>query len=75
MSAYRALWIDLGADVAALLRNGEEIARGTGAVIAAAPNLLAALREIAETPCDHGPGFCARKIAQAALEQAEGRGA
>ena len=32
--------------------------------------LLVALREIANTPCDHGPGYCARDIARAAIAKA-----
>ncbi len=31
--------------------------------------LRGALQLIARTPCDHGPGFCAREVAQAALEE------
>ena len=29
--------------------------------------LLVALQEIANTPCDHGPGYCARDVARAAI--------
>ena len=37
------------------------------AAVNAHENLLAALVTIANTPCDHGPGYCARDVARAAI--------
>jgi hypothetical protein len=39
----------------------------------AAPDMLATLERIAETPCDHGPQeFCPRELARAAIAKARG---
>lgn len=44
-------------------------------LIAAAPDLLAALQQIAEIPCDHGAQeFCPRTLAREAIAKAEGKG-
>ena len=41
-------------------------------LLAAAPELLAALRSIANDTCNHGPGpICPREIARAAIAKAE----
>lgn len=43
-------------------------------LIAAAPELLAALQLIAAEPCDHGPQeFCPREVARAAIAKATGK--
>lgn len=45
-----------------------------GDLVLLAPDLLTALRVIANGPCDHGPGpHCPREIAQAAIAKVEGR--
>jgi hypothetical protein len=40
-------------------------------LIAAAPDMFAALERIANEPCDHGPGFCPREFARALLQRIE----
>jgi len=65
--------------------NNEAERKANAALIAAAPEtaaerdrlrevnaeLVAALETIANSTCDHGPGFCARDSARAALAKAE----
>ena len=41
--------------------------RANAVLIAAAPGMLDALREIRDTPCDHGEGFCPRMVAGSTL--------
>ena len=52
---------------------GDRERQANARLIASAPDLLAALRRIANEPCDHGPGFCPRDHARAAIAKAEGR--
>ena len=47
--------------------NGENNANA--ALIAAAPDLLAALERIANETCDHGAGFCPRDFARDTLKR------
>ncbi|MCK9525969.1 MAG: hypothetical protein M0R49_08580 [Limnochordia bacterium] len=52
----------------------EEEKRANARLIAAAPEMLEALKLIADTPCNHGAqDICPREIAQAAIAKAEGR--
>ena len=43
--------------------------RANAALIAAAPDLLAALERIANETCDHGAGFCPRDFARDTLKR------
>lgn len=66
-------WIDgpNGVPVADVKVNGQS--EGNARLIKALPDMWAALRLIAETPCDHGPGFCPRDAARAAIAAAGGK--
>lgn len=53
----------------AIVYAGDE-AEATARTFAAAPDMLKALLEIVNEPCNHGPGFCPRKVAIATLQGA-----
>lgn len=64
------------ANFVALVPGDDAKAEAVAAMLAAAPDMLAALQKIADEPCDHGPmDFCPRELARAAIAKATGKSA
>ena len=57
---------------AALIASAPDLLAERDRLLQVNAELVAALETIANSTCDHGPGFCARDSARAALAKAKG---